>query len=89
MWQPVEGSCGYRASASWRQVISDEVPVVFHHKLTRENCLVAMAPAFAVDEVNLLGGAEREDWFINSNKCHREWPAACNTFFEQPYCSRS
>lgn len=68
----------------------DEVPVVFHHKLTPGELLGGDdAPAFAVDEVNLLGGAEREDWFINSYKCHREWPAACNTFFEQPYCSRS
>lgn len=68
----------------------DEVPVVFHHKLTPGELLGGDdTPAFAVDEVDLLGGAEREGWFINSNKCHRAWPAACSTFFEQPYCSWS
>lgn len=44
----------------------DEVPVVFHHKLTPGELLGGDdAPALAADEVNLLGGAEREDWFIN------------------------
>lgn len=49
----------------------DEVPVVFHHELTPGELLGGNdPPAFSIDEVNLLGGAEREGWFINSNKCH-------------------
>lgn len=42
----------------------DEVPVVFHHKLAPGELLGGdHAPAFAIDEVNLLGGDEREGWF--------------------------
>lgn len=39
----------------------DEVAVVFHHKIAPGELLGGdHAPAFAIDEVNLLGGDERE-----------------------------
>lgn len=42
----------------------NEVPVVFHHKLAPGKLLSGdHAPALAIDEVNLLGGDEKEGGF--------------------------
>lgn len=57
----------------------DEVPVVFHHKLAPGELLGGNhAPAFAVNEVNLLGGAKREGWFITATNAtvQRRLPGA-------------
>lgn len=45
----------------------DEVPVVFHHEIAPGELLGGdHAPAFAVNEVNLLGGDEREGQFLTA-----------------------
>lgn len=57
----------------------NEVPVVFHHKLAPGELLGGYhAPAFAINQVNLLGGDEKEGWFITATDATvRGWLPGC------------